>query len=159
MAKFCANGHQMEDSWEICPYCQKTGYTGVSLAKTRVESEPRKPAVAVARKTVVLAETQKAPVVGWLVALDGNHRGEDFRVREGQNILGSEPGCEIVLEDSTISGRHASLRYKDGKFIFSDLDSTNGSYVNDAAEPVARVEIKDNDIVRMGNVRLKFKCL
>ena len=24
MAKFCSNGHQMEDSWEICPYCQRT---------------------------------------------------------------------------------------------------------------------------------------
>lgn len=159
MAKFCANGHQMEDSWEICPYCQKTGFTGAGLGKTRVESDVPKQSAPVARKTVVLAETQKAPVVGWFVALDGSQRGEDFRVREGQNILGSDSACEIVINDSTVSARHASLRYKDGKYVFSDLDSTNGSYLNDGAESVARVDLKDNDVVRVGSVRLKFKCL
>ena len=39
MSKFCANGHQMEDSWEICPYCAKTGFVGREYAKTRIESE------------------------------------------------------------------------------------------------------------------------
>lgn len=159
MAKFCANGHQMEDSWEICPYCQKTGFTGTGLGKTRVESDVPKQAAPVSRKTVVLAETQKPPVVGWFVALDGSQRGEDFRVREGQNTLGSDPGCDIVLNDSTVSARHASLRYKEGKYVFSDLDSTNGSYLNDGAESIARADLKDNDVVRVGSVRLKFKCL
>ena len=42
MAKFCANGHQMEDTWTICPYCQKTGYQAPAAPpmKTRLESEP-----------------------------------------------------------------------------------------------------------------------
>ena len=44
MAKFCSNGHQMEDSWEICPYCQRTGFqtptgAGGGPAKTRLETE------------------------------------------------------------------------------------------------------------------------
>ena len=26
MSKFCAKGHQMEDSWDTCPTCQTTGY-------------------------------------------------------------------------------------------------------------------------------------
>ena len=44
MAKFCSNGHQMEDSWEICPYCQRTGFAGLTnpaaSAKTRLEGMP-----------------------------------------------------------------------------------------------------------------------
>lgn len=163
MAKFCASGHQMEDSWEICPYCQKTGYAGTGLGKTRVEetvaTAPPPPAAAAARKTVLLSEKYKAPVVGWLVALDGLQKGEDFRVREGQNAIGCDPGCEIVLSDSTISGRHASLRYKEGKFILTDLDSTNGTYLNESKDSIAREELKDNDVVKFGDVRLKFKCL
>src|SRR5574337_893265 len=67
MAKFCANGHQMEDSWEICPYCQKTGYVGTGLGKTRVESDPIAAPAGAARKTVLLSEKRKAPVVGWFV--------------------------------------------------------------------------------------------
>jgi hypothetical protein len=162
MAKFCANGHQMEDSWEICPYCQRTGYQGASgsdpgSAKTRLESEP--PREASARRTVLLTEKRKPPVVGWLVALSGEQKGEDFRLRDGQNSLGSAPENEVILRDSTISAKHASLRYKDGKFFLTDLDSTNGTFLNDGAEPIAREELKDNDVIRVGEINLKFKCL
>ncbi len=164
MAKFCANGHQMEDSWEICPYCQKTGYAGAGMGKTRVEdigaSTVTAPAPAApARKTVLLSQKYKSPVVGWLVALDGQQKGEDFRIREGQNSIGSDASCDIVVTDSTISAKHASLRHKEGKFFLIDLDSTNGSYLNDNGESVAREEIKDNDVLRLGDVRFKFKCL
>ena len=168
MAKFCANGHQMEDSWQICPYCQKTGFQsaggGAETAKTRLETgpSPAPPAAghgAAGRKTVLLSEVRKAPVVGWFVAMTGEQKGEDFRVRDGQNMLGSAPDCEIILHDVTVSARHASVRHKDQKFVLTDLDSTNGTFVNDGTEPVARVDLKDNDTVRVGEVVLKFKCL
>lgn len=169
MAKFCANGHQMEDSWQICPYCQKTGFQagagGADAAKTRLETAPP-PALpggasapAGGRKTVLLSEVRKAPVVGWFVAMSGEQKGDDFRVREGQNTLGSSPESDIVIRDVTVSGHHASIRHKDQKFILTDLDSTNGTFLNEISESVAREEIKDNDTVRVGDVVLKFKCL
>jgi hypothetical protein len=174
MAKFCGNGHQMEDSWEVCPYCERTGYPSASPAarlKTRQESQaphpggaPREGAVphevaapAAGRRTVLLAEQRKPPVVGWFVALTGEQKGEDFRIREGQNTIGSAADADIILRDIAISGKHASLRYKDEKFTITDLDSTNGTFLNDRADPIAREELKDNDIVRIGEVRLKFK--
>ena len=166
MAKFCANGHQMEDTWTICPYCQKTGYQTPAAPppmKTRLESEPAaapsQSAAAPGRKTVLLSDKKKSPVVGWFVALTGEQKGEDFRIRDGQNIIGSAPDADIVLRDTAVSSKHASLRYKDQKFFITDLDSTNGTFVNDSNEPVAREELKDNDLVRIGEVTLKFKCL
>ncbi|MBZ5608071.1 MAG: FHA domain-containing protein [Acidobacteriia bacterium] len=167
MAKFCANGHQMEDSWTVCPYCQKTGYQTPGAApnvKTRLESEPAgaqaaPSATSGGRKTVLLTDKRKPPVVGWLVALTGEQKGEDFRIRDGQNIIGSAADADIVLRDTAISGKHASLRYKDQKFFLTDLDSTNGTFVNEGADPVAREELKDNDTLRIGDVTLKFKCL
>jgi hypothetical protein len=157
----------MEDSWEICPYCQRTGYAGVgnpaAQAKTRLEGEADPAAAPAApvgpRKTVLLTEQRKAPVVGWFVALDGEQKGEDFRIRDGQNILGSGSDADIVIRDATVSSRHASLRYKDQKFYLTDLDSTNGTFLNDARESLAREELKDNDLVRLGAISLKFKCL
>jgi hypothetical protein len=163
MAKFCANGHQMEDSWELCPYCQKTGFQKVgsaSASKTRLESEPPKdPLVSVgsARRTVLLADKRKPPVVGWLVAITGEQRGEDFRLREGKNLLGSGIEAQVVIRDPAVSSQHASLRYEDSKFYLTDLDSSNGTFVNDTK--IARHELKDNDVVRLGEVTLKFKCL
>jgi hypothetical protein len=163
MAKFCANGHQMEDSWEICPYCQRTGFQGGAPAagKTRLEADPVKEAQApvAGRKTVLLTDKRKPPVVGWFVALSGDQKGEDFRIRDGQNTIGSGPDSDIVLHDTAISAKHASLRYKDQKFFITDLDSTNGTFLNEGTEPIAREELKDNDILRIGDISLKFKCL
>ena len=170
MAKFCANGHQMEDTWEVCPYCQRTEYQPASPAAsitTRLEPEasregaaPRGAAVPVAgRKTVLQADQRKPPVVGWFVALTGEQKGEDFRIREGQNTIGSALDADIILRDTAISGKHASLRYKDRKFTITDLDSTNGTFINDRTDPIAREELKDNDTIRLGEVTLKFKCL
>jgi hypothetical protein len=175
MAKFCSNGHQMEDSWQICPYCQKTGFQrsgggGGESPKTRLETAPPPPAPTSAgvapasapaggRKTVLLSEVRKSPVVGWFVAMSGEQKGEDFRVRDGQNTLGSAPDSDVVIRDLTVSGHHASIRHKDQRFILTDLDSTNGTFLNESTESVAREDLKDNDTVRVGDVILKFKCL
>jgi hypothetical protein len=168
MSKFCANGHQMEDAWEICPFCQKTGYAGAppSVAKTRVDvvtgpvaTPVTAPAPPPVRKTVLISEQRKAPVVGWLVAMSGQQKGQDFRLHDGQNILGSAPDADVQLNDPTVSGKHASLRYKEGKFFLMDLDSSNGTFLNDGATAIAREELKDNDVIRAGELVLKFKCL
>ena len=154
----------MEDTWEVCPFCQRTGYEPglpAVTVKTRLQSDVRREAAATAtgRKGVLLADKQKPPVVGWFVALTGPQKGEDFRIREGPNTIGSAPDADIVLHDTAISGKHASLRYKDQKFTITDLDSTNGTFLNDRPDPIAREELRDNDTIRLGEVTLKFKCL
>jgi hypothetical protein len=166
MSKFCANGHQLEDSWQLCPYCQKTGYAvaAASDAKTRMEAtspaQGASEAVTVAGfKTIAVADKRKPAVVGWLVAMSGSQKGEDFRLREGQNILGTSPESDIVLQENAASARHASIRYTDGMFFLIDLDSSNGTRLNDGEVPVAREALKDNDVIRIGDLALKFKRL
>ena len=169
MSKFCAKGHQMEDSWETCPTCQTTGYqvpggtgAGGAVAKTRLEAEPSKEAAGggaagAGRRTVLISEKRKAPVVGWFVAMSGDQKGEDFRLHDGKNSVGSTADSQISLKDSTVSGQHASVRYEDGKFFLTDLDSSNGTYLND--RKIVREELKDNDMIRFGEIIVKFKRL
>jgi hypothetical protein len=155
----------MEDSWELCPYCQRTGYQSPrgadSAGKTRLEMDKVMERAPIAtRKTVLLSDVaRKTALVGWLVAIDGDQKGEDFRLRDGQNTLGSAPDSDVVLHDQTISAKHASIRHKDGKFFLSDLDSSNGTFMNGLEECVARVELNDSDTFRIGGVTLKFKAL
>jgi Inner membrane component of T3SS, cytoplasmic domain len=171
---FCENGHQLEPGWPSCPFCKPTGFHSGGApggdktrienpaAKTRIErSAGAAPPAAAAdpRKTVLLSATKKAPVVGWLVALDGPQRGEDFRLKEGQNIIGMAEGADIKLRGEGVSGQHASLRYRDGSYTLTDLDSTNGTFLNSDTKPIAREELKDNDVVRIAEISLKFKCL
>jgi Inner membrane component of T3SS, cytoplasmic domain len=174
MPKFCNNGHQMEDSWTDCPYCVKPGYRVASpaLGKTVPDMGATVPDLGATRpdgnaggsdprKTVPMMSLKRSPVVGWLVAMNGSQKGEDFRLREGKNTLGSAASAEveIKLSDPAVSGKHASISYRDGKFVLTDLDSTNGTFVNESAEPVARVGLSDNDVIRLGETTLKFKCL
>lgn len=44
--------------------------------------------------------------------------------------IGRNPKNQIVLDNEKVSGRHATLKIRDGKIYFEDLGSTNGSFVN-----------------------------
>ena len=128
---------------------------------TPVASAPRPGAGA--KKTRMIVEDKKMPVAGWLVALNGKHKGEDFKIREGKTSIGSDPSCDVTMMDEYISGKHATIKFveKDGEriFILSDLDSADGTFLNDSEEPIAREELVDNDTVTFGQTRMKFKCL
>lgn len=97
------------------------------------------------------------PVVGWIVILSGELRGRDFRLVDGKNTMGTAADCDVVLTDPYLSSKHAVIRHENGTFTLSDLDSTNGTFVNERR--ISRMDIIDNDKVRLGRTELKFKSL
>ena len=105
----------------------------------------------------VMEEPGTKACVGWLVAINGAQRGQDFRIVDGKNMIGTAADADIVLTDQYMSSRHAVLRHEEGVFVLVDLDSTNGTYVND--QRVSKEELIDNDKVRLGRTELKFKSL
>ena len=102
------------------------------------------------------SQDKSREVCGWIVALNGQHKGEDFRLRTGKNVLGTAADCDIVLTDKKISRKHATLRYEGGEFQIADLDSSNGTFVND--EKVQKHDLIDNDIIKLGDIQFEFKC-
>lgn len=44
-------------------------------------------------------------------------------------LLGRSSGSDMVLDYRTVSARHASIRFKNGEFVFTDAGSSNGSYL------------------------------
>ena len=95
--------------------------------------------------------------VGWVVVRSGDHKGRDYRLTPGKNVMGTAADCDVVLTDAYLSAQHAVIRYEDGDFILSDLDSTNGTFVNDTR--VVKTALVDNDTIRVGRTELKFKAL
>ncbi len=111
-----------------------------------------------------IKEEKTFPIAGWLLVLSGKHKGEDFRLREGKNTVGSAPDCEVVLTDDHISTKHANIQVKratetTGAYSVADLDSTNGTFLNDSQEKIAREELVDNDTIMFGTTKCKFKCV
>jgi hypothetical protein len=69
-------------------------------------------------------------------------------------VVGRDPGCDIVLNDSKCSRRHAVVEEgPDGPVIW-DSGSANGIYVN--GKRVERAPLRPGDSVRLGEVQLRL---
>ena len=98
-----------------------------------------------------------APVCGWIVVLNGKNKNSVYTLREGKSKIGTGTDCEVRVLIKSISRHHALLVAKDGKYVISDLNSVTGTFVNNVQ--VASKEIIDSDIIKLGDVEFKFKCL
>ena len=58
--------------------------------------------------------------------------------------LGADPDCDIVVNHQSVSGKHARISLtSDDMFLLEDLNSRNGSFVNDSQVKRARLTFKD----------------
>jgi hypothetical protein len=99
--------------------------------------------------------TSKGKLVGWLVSYARNPDGEDFKLHAGYNRIGANPACDIVIDDDTVSGSHAIIVFRDGRFLIKDDLSRNGTYVNNKEVTEAH-PLQSYDQVRFGNTVLTF---
>ena len=83
--------------------------------------------------------------------------GVDFRLYEGRNVIGRDSDCQIVIPDMSVTGRHAILLFRNGKYSITDQQSSNGTYVNDEDIELEPRYIQDGDIIRIGDTILKFR--
>lgn len=72
-----------------------------------------------------------------------------------QLTIGRDPASELCLEHPTISLRHCRLSFHHKQWWAEDLDSTNGSYLNDSQIESPTV-LTDGDALRLGEVCLKI---
>jgi pilus assembly protein CpaF len=85
----------------------------------------------------------------------GAERREVFSVAEIS--VGRVQGNDLLLPKGNVSKQHAKLFYRDGRFIVTDLNSTNGTYVNRRRIQQATV-ISNGDRVYVGDFVLRIEC-
>ncbi|MEN3040597.1 MAG: FHA domain-containing protein [Bacteroidia bacterium] len=100
---------------------------------------------------------QNRKIVGWLISFTLHPNGVDFRLYEGRNTIGSDPKCDIPLNDLGVSAHHLTILYRAGQFLFRDELSTNGTFIN--GEMVNEGTLKDGDIIRIGNTEFRFRAV
>lgn len=89
---------------------------------------------------------------GVLILPDGREVPIDHR----PVVIGRMPGCEIVLADPNVSRRHAEVRDEGGRWVVSDLGSTNGTKVN-GVRLAAPQELAPGDEIRVGATSIRFE--
>lgn len=77
--------------------------------------------------------------------------GETFVVQPGRSVtIGRRKGCDLVLPDAGISRQHCRLEVIAGTWRATDLDSSNGTFLN--GQRVTAAELKNGDELRIGPV-------
>ncbi len=77
---------------------------------------------------------------------------------DGENIAGRGAECSVVVDATTVSRRHARFRVSQGVATVEDLDSTNGTFVNNA--PISSATcLKDGDEIALGKAVLKLRMI
>jgi predicted component of type VI protein secretion system len=89
-------------------------------------------------------------LVGFLVSYTIFSDGAYFPLREGRQSIGRRKNMNIcILTDRLLSEEHAVIIYRDGRFIFKDNGSTNGSFVN-GKEVLEQTRLENGDTIKMG---------
>ncbi|MET0385228.1 MAG: GGDEF domain-containing protein [Polyangiales bacterium] len=70
--------------------------------------------------------------------------------------IGRDRENDIVLDSDSVSRRHARVEHREGRIYLTDLDSTNGTYVNDDSEPVRDSQLRRGDQVKIGDTIFKY---
>jgi uncharacterized protein involved in exopolysaccharide biosynthesis len=98
----------------------------------------------------VQSETPSA----FLLVSKGDYPGRVYPILRNTVTIGRDGGCDIRLFDASVSSQHA--RIIDGALGFEvqDLESTNGTYVDD--EPVQRSRLRNGQRLRVGAVEFTF---
>lgn len=80
----------------------------------------------------------------------GKHQGRKVLLpEEGEIVLGRDEGCHMRLASSLVSRRHCTLGSSPEGVVVTDLQSQNGTFVNDVAitEPTI---LRPGDMLRVG---------
>ena len=84
----------------------------------------------------------------------GSERREVFRSAELS--IGRVQGNDLMLPKGNVSKRHARLLFRDGRFIVTDLNSTNGTYVNRRRIAQATI-VREGDRIYIGDFVLRVE--
>ena len=169
-ARVCPTcGLKLESYQTVCPVCSVPQVRG-QPQRARVEKtveidltqHPEVPAIPMEllekkpvteemlSKTFVLMETPM------LVVRKGKNLGQTFSLNRSFPIsIGRSRVNEIRLDDTTISGQHCRIIPENGKHVLYDLNSTNGTFLND--KKVNRSILKEGDTIRIGETQFLFK--
>src|SRR6266571_1679868 len=89
------------------------------------------------------------------VLYESEGRPQGFNLAKSEATIGRANDNDIVLNDFSVSRRHAYLKKEDSAWVIYDNQSTNGIRVND--RPVPKAAVSDGDQAVIGTFLLRFR--
>ena len=90
-----------------------------------------------------------------LIMLEGDLPGQVFRLRQGRQVIGRRPECDIRVRERAVSGIHAEIIRVRDTVTINDLASTNGTLLNGLRirTPVPLVQ---GNLLKLGNCVFRY---
>jgi pSer/pThr/pTyr-binding forkhead associated (FHA) protein len=82
------------------------------------------------------------------ISLTLSNPGQVTNIRrfiQAEVTIGRDPACECPVDDEAVSGRHARLSYHHNQWWLEDLDSTNGTLLNQEKLAIPTVIISGDE--------------
>ncbi|MCI0616043.1 FHA domain-containing protein, partial [bacterium] len=90
-----------------------------------------------------------------LVLNPGQMNEQVFDLKKGPTTVGRAKENDIVILDASLSRMHARVDVNGDRIVLSDLQSSNGTFVN--GDRIAHCVLKHGDTVMCGDVALQFR--
>lgn len=81
---------------------------------------------------------------------------KEYYVLNRKLNIGRSINNDIIIQNEYISKNHARLEKREGKYYISDLNSSNGTFLN-GKQILGTVELNNRNIIKMGNIEFEFK--
>src|SRR6266478_1671404 len=85
----------------------------------------------------------------------GSSDSREYQLSKQTVTIGSHRSNDLVIDDNTVSRRHATITHKTGGFELADLGSTNGTVVNGKRVSVP-INLGRGDEIKFGTARFTF---
>jgi hypothetical protein len=140
---------------KICAFCNPVFTPGGTVEQTR-EARPL-PSHPLAVPGLAVAEKLRteARACGYLHVVRGGSRGQSLLLTTSVVTIGRGVDNTFVLKDDSVSERHAELRPAKDGFLLRDLESTNGTFVNE--QRITKQALRCGDVVRLGETLIFVK--
>ena len=91
-----------------------------------------------------------------LVIRNGGFQGTRYELTATETLIGRNPSTDITLLDEGISREHSIILFdeEDRQFVIEDLQSTNGTKVND--KRIRTVTLRPGDRIQIGRTIFEF---
>jgi len=123
----------------------------INLGLRSVDSEDALEQLTESERAVV---SQLNPDSAMLIIHRGPNRGERFLLNSLESTIGRASENDVVLDDVTVSRKHANIRRAGERFELIDLGSLNGTYVNNNS--IARATLSSGDEIQFGKFHMLF---
>ncbi len=89
-----------------------------------------------------------------LVVVEGTSKGRKMDLKDNRITIGKKEDNGLAIEDRAVSRTHFEIVPEEDSFLLRDLESTNGTFINETR--VKEAYLAPGDIIRIGNSRIEF---